>query len=95
VAGIGPGMVGVAGANYLPRDGHNVVVIDAVPPGQGASFAHSGCFNPSTTVLWPFAQGGTVFGRSVGDRVAFFVDAYSSVDPLHPRRHVRIALPFD
>ena len=50
VAVIGAGMVGIATASYLQRDGHDVVVIDPEPPGQGASFGNAGCFNPSSVV---------------------------------------------
>ena len=50
VAVIGAGMVGIATASYLLRDGHDVVVIDPDPPGQGASFGNAGCFNPSSVV---------------------------------------------
>jgi D-amino-acid dehydrogenase len=50
VAVIGAGMVGMATASYLQRDGHDVVVIDPDPPGQGASFGNAGCFNPSSVV---------------------------------------------
>ena len=50
VAVIGAGMVGMATASYLQRDGHDVVVIDPQPPGQGASFGNAGCFNPSSVV---------------------------------------------
>ena len=47
---IGAGMVGMATASWLQRDGHDVVVIDPQPPGQGASFGNAGCFNPSSVV---------------------------------------------
>jgi D-amino-acid dehydrogenase len=50
VAVIGAGMVGIATASYLLRDGHDVVVIDPESPGQGASFGNAGCFNPSSVV---------------------------------------------
>ncbi len=50
VAVIGAGMVGIATASYLQRAGHDVVVIDPQPPGQGASFGNAGCFNPSSVV---------------------------------------------
>lgn len=50
VAVIGAGIVGIATASYLQRDGHEVVVIDPQPPGQGASFGNAGCFNPSSVV---------------------------------------------
>jgi D-amino-acid dehydrogenase len=58
VAVIGAGMVGIATASYLLRDGHDVVVIDPAPPGQGASFGNAGCFNPSSIV--PIATPGTL-----------------------------------
>lgn len=47
---VGAGMVGVAAAAYLQRDGHEVVLVDPDPPGQGASFGNAGCFNPSSVV---------------------------------------------
>ena len=50
VAVIGAGIVGMATASYLQRDGHDVVVIDPQPPGHGASFGNAGCFNPSSVV---------------------------------------------
>jgi D-amino-acid dehydrogenase len=50
VAVIGAGIVGMSTASYLQRDGHDVVVIDPQPPGQGASFGNAGCFNPSSVV---------------------------------------------
>jgi D-amino-acid dehydrogenase len=50
VAVIGAGIVGMTTASYLQRDGHDVVVIDPQPPGQGASFGNAGCFNPSSVV---------------------------------------------
>ena len=58
VAVIGAGMVGIATASWLLRDGHAVVVIDPEPPGQGASFGNAGCFNPSSIV--PMALPGTL-----------------------------------
>ena len=50
VAVIGAGIVGIATASWLVRDGHNVTVIDPEPPGSGASFGNAGCFNPSSVV---------------------------------------------
>jgi D-amino-acid dehydrogenase len=47
---IGAGMVGMATASWLQRDGHDVVVTDPQPPGQGASFGNAGYFNPSSVV---------------------------------------------
>ena len=58
VAVIGAGMVGVATASYLLRDGHDVTLIDPEPPGSGASFGNAGCFNPSSIV--PMAMPGTL-----------------------------------
>ena len=50
VAVIGAGMVGIAAASWLQRDGHEVFVIDPNPPGHGASFGNAGCLNPSSVV---------------------------------------------
>ncbi len=47
---VGAGMVGVAAASYLQRDGHEVILVDPNPPGEGASFGNAGCFNPSSVV---------------------------------------------
>ena len=58
VAVIGAGMVGIAAASWLLRDGHEVTVIDPEPPGSGASFGNAGCFNPSSIV--PVAGPGTL-----------------------------------
>jgi D-amino-acid dehydrogenase len=58
VAVIGAGMVGVATASWLLRDGHQVTLVDPQSPGQGASFGNAGCFNPSSVV--PIAMPGTL-----------------------------------
>jgi D-amino-acid dehydrogenase len=50
VAVIGAGMVGACVARYLQRDGHDVVMIDPLGPGEGASYGNAGCFNPSSLV---------------------------------------------
>lgn len=50
VAVIGAGIVGACVARYLQRDGHDVVMIDPLAPGEGASFGNAGCFNPSSLV---------------------------------------------
>jgi D-amino-acid dehydrogenase len=50
IAVIGAGMVGACVARYLQRDGHDVVMIDPNPPGNGASYGNAGCFNPSSLV---------------------------------------------
>jgi len=47
---IGAGMVGVCAASYIQRAGHDVVIVDPNPPGEGASFGNAGCFNPSSVV---------------------------------------------
>ncbi|HEX9464444.1 MAG TPA: FAD-dependent oxidoreductase [Alphaproteobacteria bacterium] len=47
---IGAGMVGVAAASYLQRDGHDVILIDPGNPGEGASFGNAGCLNGSSVV---------------------------------------------
>jgi D-amino-acid dehydrogenase len=50
VAVIGAGIVGACVARYLQRDGHDVVLIDPLTPGEGASSGNAGCFNPSSLV---------------------------------------------
>ncbi|HLI14192.1 MAG TPA: FAD-dependent oxidoreductase [Alphaproteobacteria bacterium] len=55
---IGAGIVGIATASYLQRDGHEVFVVDPDPPGRGASFGNAGCFNSSSIV--PMAMPGTL-----------------------------------
>jgi D-amino-acid dehydrogenase len=55
---IGAGMVGVATASWLIRDGHHITLLDPQPPGSGASFGNAGCLNPSSIV--PFAGPGTL-----------------------------------
>lgn len=47
---IGAGIVGVAAAMHLQRDGRDVVIIDMQDPGEGASFGNAGCLNPSSVV---------------------------------------------
>jgi D-amino-acid dehydrogenase len=42
VAVIGAGIVGVSAAIWLQRDGHDVVLIDRVGPGEGASYGNGG-----------------------------------------------------
>lgn len=50
VAVIGAGLVGVAAASYLQRDGHEVFIVERAGPGEGTSFGNAGCFNPSSVV---------------------------------------------
>ncbi|HZS82749.1 MAG TPA: FAD-dependent oxidoreductase [Stellaceae bacterium] len=47
---IGAGVVGMAAASFLQRDGHRVTVIDPGGPGEGASFGNAGCLNGSSVV---------------------------------------------
>src|SRR3954451_5111540 len=47
---IGAGMVGVAVASYLQRDGHDVFVVDPNGPGEGTSFGNAGGLNPASVV---------------------------------------------
>ncbi len=42
VAVIGAGIVGVAAALWLQRDGHDVVLVDRAGPGEGTSFGNGG-----------------------------------------------------
>lgn len=39
---IGAGIVGMSAAAYLQRSGHQVTVVDRVPPGEGCSFGNAG-----------------------------------------------------
>src|SRR3954454_1288927 len=55
---IGAGMVGVCTANWLQRDGHQVVLIEPGNPGEGASFGNAGCFNGSSVT--PVAMPGVI-----------------------------------
>lgn len=55
---IGAGMVGITAASFLQRDGHDVFVIDAGNPGEGASFGNAGCLNGSSVV--PMSMPGTL-----------------------------------
>jgi D-amino-acid dehydrogenase len=55
---IGAGMVGIAAASFLQRDGHRVFVLDPGAPGEGASFGNAGCLNGSSVV--PMSMPGTI-----------------------------------
>jgi len=50
VAVIGAGIIGIAVASCLQRDGHEVLVIDPDEPGRGASFGNAGLFGTSSVV---------------------------------------------
>src|SRR5258705_3714389 len=47
---IGAGVVGLSTALYLRRSGHDVVVIDPLPPPGGASFGNAGMISADTSV---------------------------------------------
>ena len=82
---IGAGIVGVAAARYLQRDGHKVFLLDSGNPGEGASCGNAGCFNLSSIV--PMSTPGII--RDVPRWLT---------DPLGPLsirwRHVPMLLPW-
>ncbi|PZR44879.1 MAG: FAD-dependent oxidoreductase, partial [Stutzerimonas stutzeri] len=45
---IGAGIVGIATACYLRRDGHEVTVVDMNPPGEYCSFGNAGILSPGS-----------------------------------------------
>ncbi|MDP2239485.1 MAG: FAD-dependent oxidoreductase [Burkholderiales bacterium] len=47
---IGAGIVGIATACYLRRDGHEVTVVDMNPPGEYCSFGNAGILSPGSCV---------------------------------------------
>lgn len=55
---VGAGAVGAATALWLQRDGHEVVLVDRAPPGEGSSFGNAGCLNGSSVV--PMSLPGTL-----------------------------------
>lgn len=55
---IGAGIVGLACATYLQRDGRKVVVVDPGAPGEGASYGNAGGLNGSSIV--PVAMPGVL-----------------------------------
>lgn len=55
---IGAGIVGIATALYLQREGHHVRVIDPQAPGEGTSLGNAGSIAPSSIV--PAALPGTL-----------------------------------
>ena len=56
---IGAGIVGVATASYLKRDGHDVTIVDMRPPGEYCSFGNAGILSPGSCV--PLATPGVVW----------------------------------
>jgi glycine/D-amino acid oxidase-like deaminating enzyme len=55
---IGAGVVGMATASYLLRDGHNVTLVDMRPPGEYCSLGNAGILSPGSCV--PFGMPGTL-----------------------------------
>ncbi len=55
---IGAGIVGLACATYLQRDGRQVVIVDPAGPGEGASYGNAGGLNGSSIV--PVAMPGVL-----------------------------------
>lgn len=47
---IGAGIVGIATASYLRRDGHEVTVVDMRTPGEYCSFGNAGILSPGSCV---------------------------------------------
>ncbi|MBK9607188.1 MAG: FAD-dependent oxidoreductase [Betaproteobacteria bacterium] len=47
---LGAGVVGLSTALYLQRSGHNVTVVDPLPPAGGASYGNSGLISSDTAV---------------------------------------------
>lgn len=56
---IGAGIVGIATASYLRRDGHAVTVVDSRPPGEYCSFGNAGILSPGSCA--PQAMPGVLF----------------------------------
>ncbi len=55
---VGAGIIGVAVASYLQRDGHEVFIVDPNEPGRGASFGNAGVFGTSSVV--PMSMPGVI-----------------------------------
>ena len=49
---VGAGIVGMAAASYLRRDGHAVTVVDMRPPGEYCSAGNAGILSPGSCVLF-------------------------------------------
>src|SRR4029077_6711608 len=50
VAVIGAGVVGLSCASYLQMQGHDVTLIDPLPPGEHCSYGNAGCFSRASCV---------------------------------------------
>ena len=77
---IGAGIVGVACAIYLQREGHKVTLVERGEPGEGTSYGNAGSLAPGSIV--PLAQPGTF--RQVPSWI---------LDPLGPLSLAWTALP--
>ena len=53
---IGAGIVGIATASYLRRDGHAVTVVDPLPPGEYCSFGNAGILSPGSSLPTPLPR---------------------------------------
>src|SRR5690349_1055599 len=92
---IGAGMVGIAAASWLQREGHDVTVLDPGNPGEGTSFGNAGCFNGSSVV--PMSMPGTVKNvpRWLSDPMGPLVIRWSYLPRLAPWliRFIRAGTP--
>ncbi|WP_262266460.1 NAD(P)/FAD-dependent oxidoreductase [Microvirga yunnanensis] len=50
IAIVGAGIIGVASAAFLQRDGHSVTLYDPLRPGEGCSFGNAGSIGPGSVV---------------------------------------------
>ena len=63
VAVVGAGIVGLACASYLRRDGHEVTIVERDGPGEGTSKGNAGAISPGSCA--PLAMPG-VFRKIPG-----------------------------
>src|SRR5699024_10352877 len=47
---LGAGVVGLSAAVHLQRTGHQVTLVDPLPPGGGASFGNAGLISPDSVI---------------------------------------------
>ncbi|MBX3583499.1 MAG: D-amino acid dehydrogenase [Rhizobiaceae bacterium] len=82
IAVLGAGVVGIAAAWWLARDGHEVTVLERHPgPAQGTSYANAGLVSPGDATAWAspdalktFFKG--LYRRDLGIRVRLQADPY-------------------
>src|SRR3990172_3935008 len=66
VAVLGAGVVGVASAYYLARDGHEVTVIDRQPAAASeASYGNAGLVSPGDSYAWASPAALAIFVKSL------------------------------